>query len=212
MRDLLRVGGVLLVLGALTLIARSWAETGWAAPAPASEAKPKTKVALINISHVLKSYDKFKTFRNDLLAAMVPYQAKIAAFKTEGQKLETEAKNVKTTAARRLQIEKRFKELKKADQDNNAAAEKEVRRMQEEQLSTLYGDVEVACRRYAVSNGIELVMHYNDGTTKDEVNASENIARKMHGALMPLYAAPGIDITKEIIAVLNDNYRRKKGG
>jgi hypothetical protein len=70
-------------------------------------------------------------------------------------------------------------------------------------------DVEAATRRYAKANDLELVLHYNDAVTTEEVWSPKSIARKAQaGALMPLYAAEGLDITKEIVAALNRDLRR----
>lgn len=213
MRDSLRVGGVLLILWALPLMARSWHETGRAAPAPVRPARPTTKVALINLSYVLKNYQKVKTFEKELKTATLPYQAKHTAYMIEGEKLEAKAKNPKTTAVHRQQIENRIEELKKLIEDNKTAANAELEKKRYEQKKTLYKDVEAASRRYAIANDIELVLQYNDFSTEYEWEVERNFYRKMHAdALVPLFMAPGIDVSKEIVAALNTALRRKKGG
>ncbi|HEY7428872.1 MAG TPA: hypothetical protein VH682_31870, partial [Gemmataceae bacterium] len=50
--------------------------------------------------------------------------------------------------------------------------------------------------------------HYNDAVTPEDFMSPQNIARKLNtGALMPLYAAPGMDISQEVVNMLNYNLR-----
>src|SRR5262249_46507016 len=77
-------------------------------------------------------------------------------------------------------------------------------------MQVLYGDVQAAARRYAQAHDLDLVLHYNDAVDARDYWSGANLARKMQaGALMPLYAAPGMDISKEVIAALNADLRKK---
>jgi Skp family chaperone for outer membrane proteins len=74
----------------------------------------------------------------------------------------------------------------------------------EEEIRTLYKDVSEVVREHATARGIDLVLQYNDATTAEDFMSSQNIARKLQtGALMPLYAVEGLDISDEILAILN---------
>jgi Skp family chaperone for outer membrane proteins len=192
------------------LIARSRHETGRAASPPILAVKPKTKVAVVNLGDVLKNYDKFKTFQKDLPAAIVPFQAKDAAFKAEGEKLAKELNDNQTPAARRLQLENRIEELKKAIEENKDAAQKDLVKLQESHTIILYKDIETASRRYAMDHDIELVLHYNKTVNPQDYWDPQSIPRRKvnKDALQPLYMAPGIDISKEILAALNDGLQR----
>src|SRR5436190_1900344 len=86
MKDSLRYAAGLLVLGALLLAGRSWSDTQ-----PAAGPRPQTRIAVVNLSHVVRNYDKFKTYQEELKKAVEPYQAKDTAFKAEGERLSQEA-------------------------------------------------------------------------------------------------------------------------
>ena len=49
-----------------------------------------------------------------------------------------------------------------------------------------------------------MVLHYNDAVTQEDYNSEVNISRKMQaGALMPIYMAPGVDVSMDIVKALN---------
>jgi Skp family chaperone for outer membrane proteins len=212
MRELLRVGVVLLIVGTLFLAGRSWSWSGPADthPVAAPLAKPKSRVALINLTFVIKNYEKFKAFQEEMKAAVAPFQEKDKALKSEGEKLARKRQD-EQDAERREKIEEQLDKLKRAIEDNKKAATRTLTRKQEEQVKALFKDVQEAVARYARAHDIELVLHYNDAITPADLDSAQNITRKMQaGACMPLYTAPGIDVSKEILAALNDELRRRK--
>jgi Skp family chaperone for outer membrane proteins len=74
----------------------------------------------------------------------------------------------------------------------------------EEDMKTLYKDVTEVTREVANARGFDLVLQYNDATTLEDFMSSQNIARKLQtGALMPLSAVDGMDISEEIVTLLN---------
>src|SRR5207249_4759439 len=94
-------------------------------------------------------------------------------------------------------------------EENQAEAKKGLGRKSDEQMVILYKEVREACARYAKGNDIEMVMHYNDALAgAPEFDSAANVARKMQaGAFMPMYITPGLDISEEILTLLN-NARR----
>jgi Skp family chaperone for outer membrane proteins len=205
MRKLLGVSGVLL-LGAVFLVGRSWSDAR--PPVP----KPQSKTALVNLTYVIKNHEKFKTLDEELKAVVKPYQVKDTNFKTEAKTLTREAEASGTTVERREQIQHRLKELEQALTDNRSKAQRAVGKKREHQLKMLYTDIKAATQRYAKAHGLDLVLHYHDALTNAELNSGPNLARKVQSdGLMPLYAAPGVDISKEIVTALNDSLPKKKG-
>lgn len=196
-RTLLLVAGVMALGTAIYL-------TGHVGAQGNAAAAPKTKVGLLNLTYVIKNYNKFKNFQEDLKKTVEPFQTKDTGLKTEGEKIAKEAQTPATTAARREAIEKRLKEIQRDIEDNKNEAQKVVVKKQEDQLKILYMDVRGIVERYAQAHGFEMVLHYNDATTQEEYWSPTNIARKMQaGALMPMYMANGLDISANIVATLN---------
>ncbi len=56
------------------------------------------------------------------------------------------------------------------------------------------------------------MLHYNDlPAGSPEFYSGFNVSRKIqNGSLFPLYVAPGVDITKELVDTLNESYRKSK--
>ncbi len=63
-----------------------------------------------------------------------------------------------------------------------------------------------------MAHGFDLVVHYNDVPADSaEFFSPVNVSRKIQaGAFIPLYIAPGMDITQEVVTALNETYRKRK--
>jgi Skp family chaperone for outer membrane proteins len=200
------VAAAVVALGAAAYVGTLWAQTGARPAAPAAE--PRTRVALINLTYVIKYYKKFETFQGELKTAVAPYQAKDASYKSEAEKLSKEMADPKTTEDKREADGKRLRELQLLLENNKTDAQKLLAKKQEDQLKILYMDVRSVVERYAQSHNFEMVLHYNDAVTERDYWTPQNIARKMQvGALMPMYSAKGMDISAEIVSTLNASYK-----
>src|SRR5262245_56512270 len=208
---------VILAAGAVALSAALYVGNLWAqpgarpgtAPAPApAAAEPRTRVALINLTYVIKHYSKFEAFSAELKEAAKPYQAKDTGYKNEAEKLAKDMADPKTTQEKREANEKRLREIQRLLEDNKNDAQKVLQKKQEEQLKILYLDVHSVVSRYAQSHNFELVLHYNDAITTQDYWSPQNVHRKLQlGALMPMYSAKGMDISAETVSTLNASYK-----
>jgi Skp family chaperone for outer membrane proteins len=191
------------LLGAL-LAGRLAAQPG----RPAAVAEPKTKVALINLTYVIKNYKKFTTFQDEIKSSVSPFQVNDTKYKQEGEKLAKELQQPTTKDERREQIEKRIVVLKRLIDDNKVEANKTLTKKQEEQLKILYMDVRQVVERVAQSRGFEMVLHFNDAVEPRDYWNPQNIARKMQaGALMPMYYTGALDISNDVVQTLNSSYK-----
>jgi Skp family chaperone for outer membrane proteins len=195
------VAAGLLALGVVLYAGRLWAQQS---AAPAAAPAPRTRIALLNLTYVLKNYEKFKTFQNEIKAAFEPFQKKDQAKKAEAEVLTKEAQAPNTTESRREDIARQLKAIQREVEDNNAAAKQYLGKKEGEQMKILYLDIMDIAGRYARAHDFELVLHYNDATTQEDFLSIPNIFRKLQaGALMPLYAVQGLDISKEVVVALN---------
>jgi Skp family chaperone for outer membrane proteins len=181
------------------------------APAPtAAPAAPTTKIALINLNYVVKHYDKFTTFQAQMKTVLQKFQDEDKRLLTA---METETKKASNPqqppdATQKAAIEENLKNLKRQREDNTANGKKELADKSDEGMKTLYIEVAFAAKRYAAARGIELVLHYNDATDQQEMWSVPNIARKIQaGACIPLDYAPGMDISPQIVQMLNAAYQ-----
>jgi Skp family chaperone for outer membrane proteins len=108
-----------------------------------------------------------------------------------------------TTDSQKEEINKRVKDIQRRGEDKNNEAQKVMSKMQFDDLLVIYKDIRDAVENYARPRGIELVMQYEDGVGS-ETYMPNFFSRKMaNNACQPIYAAPGIDITQDIIKMLN---------
>jgi Skp family chaperone for outer membrane proteins len=206
MRRFFHVGGVLLIVAALALAGRSWSQTK---PAP----QPRSRIALVNLTAIVKQYEKATAFQKELKAAVEPFKKKDTQLRAEYEALHKQLRDPDTAPAQRDQIEKQMKGLQEQIDDNQVEFKKVIGEKQDQQLVILYRDIQDAATRYAKAHDIELVLHYNDATTNEDFWNPLNVARKLQaGACMPLYAMTGMDISNEVLAVLNEKKREDPEG
>jgi Skp family chaperone for outer membrane proteins len=204
MRKLLCVGGACLLLGLGLLAGRSWSA---AKPAPP---RPRSHVGLLNLAYVIKKYDRYSSIQAELKEAVSRYQETDSKLKEELEAVRKEAA-LTANVERREELEQKGKELMRSIEDNKARAQKELTRKHEDHLRVLYKDVQATAEKVAVSRGFEMVLHFNDTDNAKDYWSPPNVARKVQaGALMPLYHVPGVDISKEVVALLNETYRDRK--
>ena len=99
-----------------------------------------------------------------------------------------------------------LKELDRQVQDLGETAKKTLAKMQDEQAVQIYREVEQAVQAYARAYDIEMVLHYNDAMVPADLYRPANVQRKLQtGACMPMYTAPGMNITDMIAQMLNQS-------
>jgi Skp family chaperone for outer membrane proteins len=175
-------------------------KTGAAAAAP----QPQCKVAVLNLSYVIKNYKKWTNFQTEYKSKLEGYDGQLKTLKATLDQKQKELQAVTTDTGMKEQLERQMKDIQRSMQDKTDDGKKALAEMEAKQFSTIYRDVQDMTTRYAKSRGIEIVMHYNDGTTDAEINNPMNIGRKMgQGACFPLYTAPGVDISQDVLAYLN---------
>jgi Skp family chaperone for outer membrane proteins len=96
-----------------------------------------------------------------------------------------------------------YEKQERAIQDFEKKGRESIKKKSDQQIKILYKEIEDAVIRLAKYRQIDLVMHYNDFV--DEMkDQPANIRNKfINATLFPMYSAPGIDITKDILTMLN---------
>lgn len=174
-------------------------------PAP----PPRTRIAVINLSQVIKGYDRWKTFEATYKTAYEHYNIEFEKKKARGLELKAMIGKLPPDDP---QVDAMKKELVKLDrevQDLGAEAKVYLSKMQDEMAVGIYREVNEAVEHYARANDIEMVMHFNDGITAQDILNPANVQRKLQNpACMPLYVTPGMNITASITEMLNERLRR----
>ncbi|HTU22160.1 MAG TPA: OmpH family outer membrane protein [Gemmataceae bacterium] len=202
MKSVIRLASLIVAVAVVLGVGRLWAEN------QAKKPEPRTRIGLLNLTCVIKNYNKYKRFQEEIKAIVEPFQHRDAKLRDQLNKLK--AKNENGVGLLKKELEKKRKEIQRQLEDNSAEAKKILGKRSDDEMKILYKDVEEAVERYAAAHGLDLVLHYNDAVTKEDFYSARNIARKLNtGALMPLYMVSGIDISTEIVDDLN---QRSPGG
>jgi Skp family chaperone for outer membrane proteins len=165
-----------------------------------ARAAPRTRIALVNMTYVMKYYPKFAAYQNELKKVLEPFQVTDKDLRAKADKIAKEVNDPSTPANDREKLSEELKKIKHAIEENSQEAKTILSKRGDEHMTALYMAVVSAASRYARAHDFELVLHYNDVITREDFQSPANIGRKLqNGALTPLYAAPGLDISKEVV-------------
>jgi RNA polymerase sigma factor (sigma-70 family) len=167
------------------------------------KAEPRTRIALINLAYVLKHDDECRAARELFKKQAAVYQERE---KVSRAKIEEYTKELAVPVAieTKDKLEREIRVARRVLEDDQEEARRKLAKLSDEQTVALYKKVREAAARYAKAHDIELVLQYTDASEPDDLDSPANVQRKMQAVgCTPLYAAPGIDISKEIVAVLN---------
>jgi Skp family chaperone for outer membrane proteins len=210
-KTVLAAGGFI-VLGVLCYVGASNGQTQQQtnypqqAPTQPQAAAPRTRIALLNLTYVIKNYEKYKHFQDEIKVIIEPFQKKDAELRQAMEKLRQEAGPTTPQTPPPPDLERRVKDLQRQAEDNQAEAKLKLGQRSDEEMKILFMDVYDAATRYANSHDFELVLHYNDAIDRKDFLSAQNIARKLNtGALMPLICVDSLDISKDIVNALNYN-------
>ncbi len=174
-------------------------------------AAPRTKIALLNLTYVISYYEKYKTFKDDIKKQMQPFEDMVKGKQAEVEALRKEATDTQhpPDEARRQAIEKRMKEIQRGIEDATAEAKPKIIKQEQDEMVLLYREVQSAAASYAGPHDFDMVLQYNEPLDPKDYYSPANIERKMGaGALIPLYYGGGMEISQDVLAMLNAKYRQ----
>jgi Skp family chaperone for outer membrane proteins len=171
--------------------------------ATAQAAPLRTRIAVINLQQVIKQYRKWNDFEQGYKNLYNQYNAEFERQKAKGMDLKSQLDKAVDDATKE-KIQQAIKDLERQVQDLGEGAKKQLGKMRDDQAQQIYQEVEQAVQAYARANDIEMVMHFNDAVAPADYYHPMNVQRKLQtGACMPMYVAPGMNITDTISAMLN---------
>jgi Skp family chaperone for outer membrane proteins len=175
---------------------------------PGVAAQQPTRIGLVNMVAVLKSYRKFTTVETELKRLQSAWEEKLKPMQAKLVNMQNDLRNPNTPAAQREQIERDGKKMALEFQSLEEDAKKDLAKHTGDAYVQIYREVEDAVKRFAASNGYALVLFYNDAITPEDQYHPANIQRKLlqPAAIMPMVVSPGMDITTSIAAQLNAMY------
>ena len=183
---------------------QGWAQNGTPAGGAAKTAALTTRVGLINIGQVIKNYNKFKVYQDQLKREMEPIQREVEAKNQAMNAKQTQMADPKTPQATREQLEREIKVMKREVQDKVEEINSGLTKKRVDQLVVIYKDVQQAVTAYARSNGFELVMQYSDSTDVAEKYSPQSLQQKLGNmACFPVYHHEQMEITNVVVDMLN---------
>jgi Skp family chaperone for outer membrane proteins len=201
--------GIVLVLGVLWYIRPLSGQTppnNTYSASAAPTAPPGTRVAILNLTYVIKNYLKYQHFQEEMKAIVEPYTKKHNELQQQLEELRKQAANLprQGQSDQGAELERKARDIQRQMDDNKTEANLQLGKRSDAEMKTIYMDIYQATQGYAASHGYNLVLHYNDALTKEDFLSAPNIARKLQTpALMPLIMAPNLDISEDIVKLLN---------
>jgi Skp family chaperone for outer membrane proteins len=165
----------------------------------------QTRIGLLNLTRVIKTSKKLQAQQADLRARIQEMQKKFEVLKNNATKLQAEVDDPNTAAARREELTRQVRLLKREMEDEQEGARKTVEKANGDTFGLMYREIEDVAKRIASARALELVLFYNDAVTEADFYNPSNLQRKMSqpGALMPMVVAPGMDITETVIEAID---------
>ena len=205
---------ILLALGVVGLSLAGYCGTRVTAQ-PAAATGP-TRVAVVNIGMVFSKYEKAKNFKNELEGAIKPFKDQAEKHRKDILAFDEAIKTGKYAQGyKKEDYDRGILDRKRKLEDLDREVRALVGKKQEDQLVQLWREVNEKIQAYALSNGFHVVMGYGDPMTAEELASFPNINRKMQGmdvgAAVPLFVAPGLDVSNDVVRALNDAYQRTGG-
>jgi Skp family chaperone for outer membrane proteins len=194
--------GVLVLSVGVYLSTKLWAQTPTAPQAP----RAQTRIGLLNVGYVIMNYKKVETFKNEMKAY---YTSCDDTMKKKSQELEARKKQLTdpTLTAQQDAIKKEITKLQREMEDLNAEVKKKMNEQGDQQTVIIYREMKDAASRYAVAHGLDMVMTYIDAVNEaDFFNPMNVIGKMQQRACTPLYYDPSMDISKDIVIMLNASY------
>jgi Skp family chaperone for outer membrane proteins len=169
------------------------------------------KIGLINMAAVLKGYNKFSVYNNEIEKIRIQYEKQDADLKANHKKWMDYAADPKRTQAEKETAEKSLTQYARAIDDNKKEYQTVRAKKSDEQMVQMWKEVEEAIKKFAPTNGYQLVMHYSEPLTPPDIYSPPNIQRKLvgpgsSGGVCPIHFAPQMDISQDIVNTLNSMY------
>jgi Skp family chaperone for outer membrane proteins len=171
--------------------------------ATAPAAALRTRIAVVNLLGVVKNYRKWQDFENNYKNCLKEADAEFDKIKSEGLRLKADLEKAADDATRD-KIQQQLKALDRQVQDKGEKFKRELLKYRDDMAVQIYREIEDAVKAYARANDIDMVMHYNDAVVPADIYHPLNVQRKLQNpACMPIYVAPGMDITNHVSEMLN---------
>jgi Skp family chaperone for outer membrane proteins len=198
---------IVCVTGFAALIAGAIVTNHLFAQGGAAPQQQGTKIAVINIGHVFNNYVRAKAFKTELEKAFEPYKTKAKKLTDDMKVYEEEMRKPGTPANVIEQKQALIKRNKRELEDLSIEMQNSLGKRQEDNLITLWKEVNMGITKVSEAYGFQIVLGYGDPLDKGMMDLFPNINRKMQamdaGGAVPLYVHGSIDLSHAVTETLN---------
>jgi Skp family chaperone for outer membrane proteins len=198
---------MLLLVTGFALVSAGMCTYLFAQGTPAPQAQPGTKVAVINIGHVFNKYVRAIAFKKELEDTIAPFKANFKKYQDQGAEWEKQARDPSRTPKEREAAENNVRQIKRTLEDLTVDMQKTLGKRQEDNLVTLWKEVNLGISKVSEAYGFQIVFGYGDPLDKGLMDLFPNINRKMQnmdaGGAVPLYVHGSVDLSHAVTETLN---------
>jgi|GEM_PF-2448819 len=178
-----------------------------------SQGKGELKIGVVDLERISNKYEKWQKFQDELMDDEEKFnkelEAKQQAVQKEMAKHEERLRKLSPSSQEYFDVSEKIEELKFSYQQEQKRAYNAVKMKAEEMARELLSDIEKAVEGYGKQFGFTAIF-------RKEAVAVEKLSwveiRGYAGRKFVLYADSGIDITEDIIKLLNEKYQKEKQG
>ena len=201
---------IFLVAGFAALIAGAYGSSYLFAQ-QAGSAKPAaqqgTKIAVVNIGQVFNQYKRAVAMKTELEQTLKPYTDKGKTLTDQIKAWEDELRKPQLDPAKAGQYQDSIKAHKRTLEDMSAEITRLLGKKQEDNLVTLWKEVNMGIKAVGEAYGFQIVLGYGDPMEKNLLDQFPNVNRKMQamdlGSTVPLYVHGSVDLSQAVVDTLN---------
>ena len=175
-----------------------------------------TKIAVVNIGKVFNEYTRAKAFKAELESTLKPYKDKAKTLNDQITGWEKALKDGTVKPQDKDNYVAAITKNRRELEDMSLQIQKDLGHRQEQNLVTLWKEVDMGIAAVAKSQNYQIVFGYGDPIEKDLLSLFPNVNRKMQamdlGSTVPLYIDPNNDISAIVVYNLNRWVNPNKDG
>ena len=170
-----------------------------------------TRVGILNMTYVIKSYAKIEAYSAEMKDQLKHFDDAIKAKQAEIEVRGKQSQDPSLTQAQRDACGKEVTNLTRQLEDMKADMKKTMQSKTDEQMVTIYREIQEAASRFALSHNLDMVLTYIDAVKEEDYFNPMNVMAKIQQrAFMPIYYDKNMDVSKPIVDMLNQNYNAAK--
>ncbi|MFN0055144.1 MAG: OmpH family outer membrane protein [Planctomycetales bacterium] len=193
------VAGVFGALGLLA-VARGQGNAGTRAARPA----PPTRVAVVDLIHIYKNYQKCEDLQEELKEALQQAQDKASSMDQQLRLINDQIASgaLEGDSPERVEQENKLIQLQSKAKLHQVRTKLNVQRKQSQALCDVFSDVRLALDKFAEQNGFTLILQVN----RDAMAASDPSVIQQTMSHHVISNRGGEDITEAVLAYLTRQY------